>query len=149
MVPILDNDLAQELEYFDRLCQILDAVSRNPSQVWRPPTDIYETSAAVIVKLEIAGMNGEEFKISFMKNVLAVRGIRKDDEAKLNFHCMEIPYGKFQTRILIPGSYMEDCIQAKYENGYLYVILPKNGEVHSDIQQNANTTKKSTRKKTK
>jgi HSP20 family molecular chaperone IbpA len=31
---------------------------------------------------------------------------------------------------MIPGSYVEEAIEAKYENGYLYVSLPKSKLEH-------------------
>jgi HSP20 family protein len=123
----MDKNIVNELEYFGRVCQILDSMYSNlqQTQVWRPPTDIYETNTAIIVKIEIAGMSGDGIKLSFVNNVLNISGHRTDEEAKLTYHCLEIPYGKFHVRILIPGKYIETEVEAKYENGYLYITLPK------------------------
>ncbi|KTD06685.1 heat shock protein, Hsp20 family [Legionella gratiana] len=120
----------QEFEEFrQQISRVLDFMTFSQSyscpNIWRPPTDVYETNGAVIVKTEIAGVKLDEVNISFIDHVLTIQGTRIDTEAKLNYHCLEIPYGTFQVRILIQGLYDEDSITANYKNGYLYVILPK------------------------
>lgn len=125
------EEFNKEFESFkQQVSQILDVMiltheQRFQSHAWRPLTDIYETHSAVIVKMEIAGINSNELEISFVDHVLTIRGVRKDTEAKLNYHCLEIPYGEFQVRIFIPGTYIHEKIKTKYENGYLYIILTK------------------------
>ena len=132
----LTEPFDDELDTFDRrVSQMLDAFRfphehRARSRTWRPPTDVYETNEAVVVKIEVAGMNPDDFNISFSDRILTVEGVRQDKDNKMTYHCMEIPYGEFQTRVLIPGTYNKDQIEAKYENGYLYVILPKSKEEH-------------------
>lgn len=134
------QDFRDKLNLVERqIAQILDVFSQSricSAREWRPPTDIYENDKAVIVKAEIAGMRAEDFRISYVDAVLTIRGNRKDLEAKLNYHCLEIPYGEFRLRVLIPGLFNEELITAKYENGYLYVILPK-------IRKTRGTRKKS------
>lgn len=128
------SEIDDDLDIFDRqVSRMLDAFRfphehRSRTRSWRPPTDVYETDDAVIVKIEVAGMKPEDFTIEFVDRVLTVQGVRHDPEAKLSYHCLEIPYGEFQTRVLVPGAYAEDAIEAKYENGYLYVTLPKSKE---------------------
>ena len=136
MLRNLGDVFDDNLETFDqRVSDMLDAFRfprehRAHSRTWRPPTDVYETDEAVIVKIEVAGMHPDDFSISFSDRILTVEGVRKDVEAKLTYHCLEIPYGEFRTRVLIPGSYVQEEIDARYENGYLYVMLPKSKEHH-------------------
>ncbi len=107
---------------------------------WRPPTDVYETSDQVVIKVEVAGMNPEAFEISFADRILQIRGNRADKQRKLSYHCLEIEYGEFLSEVYLPGSYAVDRIEAQYENGFLTVTLPKvipeprNIEVHSDLR---------------
>lgn len=98
---------------------------RSRPRTWRPPTDVYETDDAVIVKIEIAGMNPEDIQISYVDRVLSVHGVRQDFDAKLSYHCLEVPYGEFDSEVVLPGNYDEDAIEAKYENGFLRIMLPK------------------------
>ena len=99
------------------------SVSRR--QAWRPPTDVYETDESVIVKVEVAGMSEEDFAISLSNRTLSVSGARHDPEEKLAYQQLEIPYGHFQTEVFLPYSVVYDEIGAKYENGFLTVVLPK------------------------
>jgi len=94
-------------------------------KAWRPPTDVYETDDSVIVKVEVAGMSEENFAISLSNRTLSVSGVRHDPEEKLAYQQLEIPYGHFQTEVFLPYSVVYDEIGAKYENGFLTVVLPK------------------------
>src|SRR5512142_126632 len=92
--------MQQELDAFDELDQFERQVDqmlhgtfphqhRSRPRTWRPPTDVYETDTAVIVKIEIAGMNPEDIQISIVDRVLSVHGARQDTDAKLSYHCLE------------------------------------------------------------
>jgi HSP20 family protein len=124
-----------ELDQFERqMDQVIHAFfpHQHPARLvtWRPPTDVYETDGAVIVKIEIAGMNPDDIAISFIDRELVVRGNRRDIDEKLSYHCLEIPYGEFHTEVSLPGDYEDDQIEAKYVNGFLYVTLPKSKQEH-------------------
>ena len=96
------------------------------SQVWSPPTDVYETDFYVVVKIEIAGLKPEDFTISLGHRVLAVRGSRQDPAPKLAYQQMEINYGQFQTEVYLPWPINESAeTEATYEHGFLTICLPK------------------------
>ncbi len=46
--------------------------------VWRPPTDVFETEDAIIVRVEIAGMLENDFSIVLDGRYLSIRGMRSD-----------------------------------------------------------------------
>lgn len=94
-------------------------------RLWRPPTDVYETDAGTIIKIEVAGMNPDDFTISFVNRMLIIRGVRQDTEEKLSFHRLEIPYGEFQIEVLLADTYDANQIEARYEQGFLFVTMPK------------------------
>jgi HSP20 family protein len=100
-------------------------VSIRGGKTWRPPTDVYETDAYVVVKVEIAGMEMEDFYISFSDRILTIEGVRRDPVAKLAYQQMEISYGDFRTEIHLPWAIEEEEIEATYKDGFLKVILPK------------------------
>jgi HSP20 family protein len=70
-------------------------------------------------------MDPADIEISFIDRVLTVHGTRHDVDAKQSYHCLEIPYGEFDSEVVLPGMYEEDSIEAKYENGFLRIVLPK------------------------
>jgi HSP20 family protein len=92
---------------------------------WRPPTDVYETTEAVVVKMEIAGMGEEDFDITFANGVLLVEGARRDAAEKTGYHQLEIAYGDFSVEVQLPMPLLVDHITATYENGFLLISLPK------------------------
>jgi HSP20 family protein len=96
-------------------------------QVWRPPTDVYETDDSIVVKVEVAGMAGDDFAITFAEHNLIIAGVRSDPSTKLGYHQMEIPYGEFRTEVYVSEAIVVDSIQASYEDGFLLVTLPKAG----------------------
>lgn len=100
-------------------------VSTRQHKIWRPPTDVYETDDCIVVKVEIAGMEGEDFSISLDSNRLVIGGTRRDPSAKLGYQQMEILYGQFETDVYLARAIDEDRIEATYQNGFLSVFLPK------------------------
>ncbi len=100
---------------------------------WRPPTDVYETSDLVVIKVEVAGMSPDGFEISFANLILQIRGNRSDKQRKLSYHCLEIQYGEFLSEVYLPGNYAEEQIDAQYENGFLTITLPKVGPESHNI----------------
>jgi HSP20 family protein len=92
---------------------------------FRPPTDVYETDTHAVVRMEVAGINPNEARISYTNRVLTVVGHRSDPAEKLAYQQMEIRYGDFRRDVLIPWPVDEDHIQANYEDGFLVILLPK------------------------
>jgi HSP20 family protein len=93
--------------------------------VWRPPTDVYETEEKIIVRVEIAGMHGEQISVSFENGILSISGSRYEAPEKRAFHQMEIYFGEFFTEIEIPVVIDIENIDANYQDGFLRVNLPK------------------------
>jgi HSP20 family protein len=100
-------------------------VSARQHKIWRPPTDVYETDDCVVVKVEIAGMEENDFSISLDAKRLIISGIRRDPAAKLGYQQMEILYGHFETDVHLPRAIDADQIEATYQNGFLLIRLPK------------------------
>jgi HSP20 family protein len=100
-------------------------ISARQHKSWRPPTDVYEMADCVVVKVEIAGMEQENFSISLDAKKLTISGVRYDPAAKVGYQQMEILYGHFETHVHLPRAIDEDKIEATYQNGFLSVRLPK------------------------
>jgi HSP20 family protein len=93
--------------------------------VWRPPTDVFETDEAVIVRVEIAGMAEADFIIILDGHSLSIRGMRSDVSERRAYHQMEIRFGEFSVDLELPSPVEVDKVEALYQNGFLKVILPK------------------------
>jgi HSP20 family protein len=95
------------------------------SHAWRPPTDMYELEYDVVVRVEIAGMDEDDFTIAIQDQQLIIRGSRIDIPEKRAYHQMEIRYGEFSTEVALPVQvHVEDAV-AEYRKGFLTIVLPK------------------------
>jgi HSP20 family protein len=94
---------------------------------WTPNTDVYETADALVVRMEIAGISKEDLEITLNDRLLVVRGQRPDPcrPGRCSFRQMEIDYGYFERRILIPRSVDASRVRAQFHNGFLQIELPK------------------------
>lgn len=92
-----------------------------------PRVDIIEEDKAFEVHVAVPGMNKEDFKIDLNDNYLTVSGERKFNREKKedNFYSMETQYGTFSRSFSLPENVDANKISAKYENGILEVIIPK------------------------
>ena len=95
------------------------------SQHWCPPTDVYETEKAVIVRVEIAGMNDAEITISLDDEFLIIQGVRPDQPEQRAYHQMEIRFGDFKTFVTLHWAIDSTKIDAEYQDGFLRLTLPK------------------------
>jgi HSP20 family protein len=105
---------------------ILHAVSwQVRSTVWSPPTDVYETDKAYLIRVEIAGMREEDFEVAVENHTLHISGTRPDLSERRAYHQMEIRFGKFATSVGLPGPVNVEGSHAEYKDGFLTVTLPK------------------------
>lgn len=95
------------------------------SHIWRPATDVYETGDSIVVRVEIAGMQEEDFSISLNGSQLTVRGNRPDIQERRAYHQMEIFFGEFTTEVELPGPVVSDQVTAEYITGFLRLVFPK------------------------
>ena len=109
--------------------EILHAVSwQVRSNIWSPPTDQYETEEAYVVRMEIAGMQEDNFEVSLENNILYISGARLDLPERRAYQQMEIQFGKFASAVNLPGPVNIDQTHAEYRNGFLVVTLPKENQ---------------------
>lgn len=94
---------------------------------WRPSTDLYETPTALIVKIELAGMNEEDFEITLYDDTLVISGTREWQlpEDKTQFHVVEVHYGPFQIEVPLQVAIDREGVEARYDRGFLYITLQK------------------------
>ena len=95
------------------------------SHKWRPPTDVFETEDAFVVRVEIAGMRDSEFNITLDDRIVIIQGVRPDRDERRAFHQMEIRYGEFSTSIQLNGPVDIQAVEAQYMDGMLRLVLPK------------------------
>jgi HSP20 family protein len=107
--------------------------SAKRSHAWRPPTDVLETDETFLVIVEVAGMRGMDFSVTFDDQVLSIRGSRPDSNVRKVYHQMEIDYGDFESDIRVPHKIDVAAIEATYSDGFLRVVLPKTSPKNIEI----------------
>jgi len=103
---------------------------------WSPPTDVYETEDTYVVRVEIAGMQEEDFEIAVEDNFLTITGTRPDAPERRAYQQMEIRFGKFETTIGLPQPVDLESSRAEYSEGFLRVTLPKAKPKQINIKEN-------------
>jgi HSP20 family protein len=93
---------------------------------WVPNTDVYITDGAIIIKVELAGMQRENLELTIDGPRLRIRGQRPDGcrPPQCKFLVMEINYGGFESVIELPEGYDLSRAKAAYQNGFLRVDVP-------------------------
>ncbi len=98
------------------------------SITWRPLADIHESAEMMTVKIELAGMKEEDIEVTLYEDALVVSGERHDNHEhgeRMYYHEAQIRYGPFRVEVYIPSPINRDAVTARYENGFLWVDLPK------------------------
>jgi HSP20 family protein len=99
-----------------------------PGDVWRPAMDIHETPDAVLVKIELAGMDEDSIEITLYTNAIVVTGQRIDDsdcDEETYYHEAQIRYGPFRADAYLSTPIQAELASAVYRNGFLRIVLPR------------------------
>jgi HSP20 family protein len=103
------------------------------SHAWHPPTDLFENESGFVIRVEIAGMSENDFAINYDRNALLVLGKRQIFDQNCAYHRMEIAYGEFSTRIILPEDANISQATAEYQNGFLTISIPRSKPVNINI----------------
>jgi len=128
------SQMERYLAHFNRAGKrqtILFTPSARPMPAWTPALDMYETQDAIVVLLDLAGVDAEQTEVHTQGHVLTVRGARRERHApyvpneERSYHALEIPYGRFERTLRLPPGTDSDAARASYRDGLLEITLPK------------------------
>ena len=88
--------------------------------------DVRETNNEYLVSAELPGINKEDIKLDYDNNNLIIRAKRQEahDDSRDNYIRKERSYGEISRSFYIDNVNKEG-IRAKFDNGELKIILPK------------------------
>lgn len=94
---------------------------------WKPAVNVYETEDAVVVLVELAGVQPEDLTIDIDAEQIMVHGERREvfPKAAQTFHRMEIWSGSFVVQVPLPAIVDARKAEARYQTGLLKIQLPK------------------------
>lgn len=97
-----------------------------------PAVNIKEEDEAFEVELAAPGMAKEDFHIELDKDVLTISSEHKEEQEDKQederFTRREFSYQSFSRSFTLPQSADGDKIEARYDNGVLYIHIPKKEE---------------------
>lgn len=96
-----------------------------------PSVNIRETADNYEVEVAAPGMEKKDFKVTLDDNLLTISSAKQQNEEKKehNYTRREFSYQSFQRSFELPKNVVDDDkIIARYENGVLYLTIPKREE---------------------
>ncbi len=92
---------------------------------WKPATDLFSAGNDWLIKMELAGVSPAEMQLVAQRNVLQVRGRRRDLYVQSGFTChsLEICYTDFERNITLPAVIDAASIRYEYRDGILRIFL--------------------------
>lgn len=101
-----------------------DFVSSKENAVMK--CDIYEKEGNFHIEVDVPGFNKENINIECKNGYLTIEATKEssDNETDKNYIRKERSYGKY-TRTFYLGEIDEENIEARYNNGTLCIIVPK------------------------
>lgn len=95
-----------------------------------PSCELSEDKSNFYAKFDIPGVKKEDVKVQMDGGQLTVSAERREEkknEDKKNVYS-EISYGAFERSFTLPVSVDAKKIEAKFDNGVLTLVMPKNGQ---------------------
>ena len=134
----MTNDIETGRMLQPRNGQLLDRLYDEPIQHLKHPSnslpqvDILEDESKYELHLSVPGFKREDLQVELNRNQLIISGhrneIKMDDRVKL--HRKESFQGKFKRVFNIPDNAEPTQTQARYQNGILTVVIPKQADAH-------------------
>jgi HSP20 family protein len=102
-------------------------VPRYGKAAFRPNADVYfdKSEKAVVVRLELPGIDPAAIDLEVDENILRVSGTRSDEHhPEAVYQQMEIVYGRFERAVMLPPGVDAGKASARYSAGFLKIVLP-------------------------
>lgn len=93
---------------------------------WVPAADVYETPSAIVVHIDISGMDPQALFVVAEGTKITVSGERgyKSQEQVSGIHQLEIERGFFERSITLPKAVDVAKAVSETKNGFLKITLP-------------------------
>src|SRR5262249_27449982 len=80
-------------------------LARAPAANWEPPVDVFESERELTIVAALPGVEPQDIEISIDRDALLIAGVRRLPTVARGtaIHRVEIPHGRFERRIRLPG----------------------------------------------
>jgi len=124
----------QAMDEFEALRRLMDEFSSfrkmmgaRGSDVWMPPTDVFETYEDIVIKMSVPGVKLKDIRILFNGEVMTIGGFRDASPGPevVAYHQMEIRHGYFERTIVFHKPVNPEAYRWEYQEGFLWIWIPK------------------------
>lgn len=100
-----------------------------------PAAELSETDDALLLKLEVPGMEAKDLDIQVMADKVAITGERKSETKSEDKGVTrsEFRYGQFSRVIPLPSRIQNTNVTAEYKDGILNLTLPKSEDEKNKV----------------
>ena len=124
-IPSLFNDLFNK-DWLDP-----SLVNWKTSGATLPAANVKETKEKIVIELAVPGMKRDNFRVELRNNILSisaeVQEPQPNDEQESYTH-LEFSYLSFNRSFTLPDRAEVSKISARYNNGILFITVPKREE---------------------
>ena len=102
-------------------------VYREGAEDWNILIDVIQKPDSIVIKASMPGVEADAIDLAIEDNVLTLKAERKveSEGEQAQYLLQERPVGSFYRAIRLPDTIDTSKIQTCYENGVLYIELPK------------------------
>jgi HSP20 family protein len=112
---------------FDRM---LEADTAAEPRAWAPRIDAFDRDGALVIRVEVPGVNAEDIDITVENGKLEISGSRslatETDEG--GYHRKEILEGSFKRSLFLPDTADVEQVSAASKEGILEIVIPTRAE---------------------
>lgn len=114
----------------NRIFEVLEAFESEEDAFeveYAPAYDIFETSTAIVVEMDLAGTKPDSLKVTAIGDHVIIEGVRGhgNKRSSAHYHLMERAKGKFKRNIRIDGPFNTHKGEAIFRRGVLRMDFPK------------------------
>ncbi|MGF1480767.1 MAG: Hsp20/alpha crystallin family protein [Cyanophyceae cyanobacterium] len=126
------NSLQRDM---NRLFESLSPEQKRDRAAFVPAAEMTDTPEAILLKLEVPGMDAQNIDIQVSAEAVSISGERKsvsrtDSEGTKR---SEFRYGSFRRVISLPVRVQNTDVTAEYKDGILHLTLPKAAEEKNKV----------------
>ncbi|MDQ3877108.1 MAG: Hsp20/alpha crystallin family protein [Actinomycetota bacterium] len=102
-----------------------------PAGGYNVPTDVFHVDDALVIRMELPGVDASDVEVAVQENTLLINGTRKFpfDADKVRFVRRGSFYGEFTQKVALGKGLNVEAINARYDNGVLELRIPYAEEV--------------------
>lgn len=95
-------------------------------RAWRPEVDVFERPDGFLLCVALPGVREDEIEVIAADQVLTIRGVRQlTATAEATPRRLELPRGRFERRIVLPGTIAAGEVRTQLTQGLLLVQVPR------------------------